>query len=297
MFDIELAKSLYAEHKSVYKVGAIMGVSGSHVHRKLQKLGLTKPINVFTEAEDKMLIAFYNFYVSSYMLDDLAKDMGRTKHFICRQAKRLGLTGNKRSMPEELRLNVSSRMKKWMSENPHPRGNLGMKHSDKTKKIVSEKSKLFWQNMSEEMRDEYSARASINGAKSAMNREKASWKASWREIGGIRKYYRSRWEANYARYLECLKEKGDIVKWEHEPETFWFEGIKRGCMSYLPDFKVQFNDGRIEYHEVKGWMDDRSITKIKRMAKYHPKVKLVVIDSKAYKKLEKEVKKTIADWE
>lgn len=130
-----------------------------------------------------------------------------------------------------------------------------------------------------------------------MNRANASWKASWREIGGVRKYYRSRWEANYARYLDSLKIKGDVVKWEHEPETFWFEGIKRGCMSYLPDFKIEFANGRIEYHEVKGWMDDRSITKIKRMAKYHPKVKLVVIDAKAYKKLEKEVKKNIADWE
>ena len=56
----------------------------------------------------------------------------------------------------------------------------------------------------------------------------ASWKAGWREIGGQRIYARSRWEANYARYLEWLRANGSIAKWEHEPETFWFEGIKRG---------------------------------------------------------------------
>lgn len=297
MFDIELAKLLYLEHQSVYKVGKIMNVHPSNIHKKLQALGLTNKVNVFTKEDDEFLLKFYEYHLSNYTLDVLAKDMGRTKQFICRQAKRLGLTGKKRSMPEKAKLSHSTRMKKWMSENPHPKGALGMKHSDETKKIVSEKSKKMWENMSEEMRDDYSTRGAINGAKATMNRANASWKASWREIGGVRKYYRSRWEANYARYLDSLKIKGDVVKWEHEPETFWFEGIKRGCMSYLPDFKIEFANGRIEYHEVKGWMDDRSITKIKRMAKYHPKVKLVVIDAKAYKKLEKEVKKNIADWE
>lgn len=126
---------------------------------------------------------------------------------------------------------------------------------------------------------------------------KTTWKQGWREIGGIRKYYRSRWEANYARYLQFLKERKEITSWEHEPETFWFNGIKRGCVSYLPDFKVILNDGESEYHEVKGYMDSKSKTKIKRMAKYHPKVKLVVIDRKVYQSLEKSLHGFIKDWE
>jgi len=125
----------------------------------------------------------------------------------------------------------------------------------------------------------------------------ASWKADWREIGGLRKYYRSRWEANYARYLQWLLENKQIQKWEHEPQTFWFEGIKRGVMSYLPDFRIIENDGSVVFHEVKGWMDDRSKTKIKRMAIYYPNVKLIVIDSKLYKSLEKKAKLFVKDWE
>jgi hypothetical protein len=192
---------------------------------------------------------------------------------------------------------ISENRKQWYQNNPHPKGALGMKHSPETKKILSERSKQMWANMTDEQLDGYSKRAAINGNKQTMNRAKASWKASWREIGGYKKYYRSRWEANYARYLEWMRMQGLILGWLHEPETFWFEGIKRGCMSYLPDFKVKEIDGKESYHEVKGWMDDRSKTKIKRMAKYHPNVKLVVVDTKEYKLLEKKMKPIITDWE
>lgn len=125
----------------------------------------------------------------------------------------------------------------------------------------------------------------------------ASWKAGWREIGGIKKYYRSKWEANYAYYLEWLKQTGQITDWKHEPETFWFDGIRRGCVSYLPDFRVEEVGGAMVYHEVKGWMDDRSKTKIRRMAKYHPTVRLIVIDSKGYAALKRSVQGLVPGWE
>lgn len=127
--------------------------------------------------------------------------------------------------------------------------------------------------------------------------DRTLWKGGWREIGGFKKYYRSRWEANYARWLEREKQEGRIVSWAHEPKTFWFEGIKRGVNNYLPDFQVVNNDLSEEYHEVKGWMDSKSATKLKRMAKYHPDVKLVLVDTKVYRKLEKECSLTIEGWE
>lgn len=129
------------------------------------------------------------------------------------------------------------------------------------------------------------------------NRKGATWKCGWREIGGRRIYARSRWEANYARYLEWLKLSGSISEWEHEPHTFWFENIKRGTRSYLPDFRVTFNTGAIEWHEVKGWMDARSRTKLKRMAKYYPSEKIVLIGSKWFKDNRLNLMGIIADWE
>tara|TARA_R110002126_G_scaffold52090_6_gene142029 strand:+ start:758 stop:1156 length:399 start_codon:yes stop_codon:yes gene_type:complete len=127
--------------------------------------------------------------------------------------------------------------------------------------------------------------------------QKTIWKAAWREIGGVRKYYRSRWEANYARYLQWLKEQGQIDDWQHEPKTFWFEGIRRGCTSYLPDFRVVYANGKEEWHEVKGHMDAKSKTKIKRMAKFYPGVKLEVICVKRYRGIEKVMGRIIPDWE
>jgi len=124
-----------------------------------------------------------------------------------------------------------------------------------------------------------------------------AWKAGWRVIGGVKKYYRSKWEANYARYLEWLRLGGHISEWKHEPTTFWFESIKRGTRSYLPDFWVKENSGLEVYHEVKGWLDSKSKTKLKRMAKYHPTVKLLMIDAKSYASIAKSVKAFIPDWE
>lgn len=102
---------------------------------------------------------------------------------------------------------------------------------------------------------------------------------------------------NYARWLEFLKLRQEIVLWEHEPETFWFEKIKRGVRSYLPDFRVTLNGGGIEYHEVKGWMDPKSKTKIKRMAKYYPKTVLIVRDAQWFKTEGKKLRNIVPGWQ
>lgn len=98
------------------------------------------------------------------------------------------------------------------------------------------------------------------------------------DLGG--KYFRSAWEANYARFLNFTG-----TKWEYEKKTFWFEKIKRGVRSYTPDFYLPEQD---VYHEVKGWMDKRSATKLKRMKKYHPTVTVKVIDREFFKAANKQ---------
>jgi hypothetical protein len=125
----------------------------------------------------------------------------------------------------------------------------------------------------------------------------ASWKAQWCEIGGIRKYYRSKWEKNYALYLEWLKGKNLISDWKHEAKTFWFDNIKRGTRSYLPDFEVYLLNGEIEYHEVKGYLDPKSQTKLKRMAKYYPDVKMRLIDKEWFAQNAKKLKTMILGWD
>lgn len=121
-------------------------------------------------------------------------------------------------------------------------------------------------------------------------------KAGWRTIGGKRCFFRSRWEFNASAYFQWLKDQGEIIEWEHEPETFWFEGIKRGVCSYLPDFRITDKNG-VHYVEVKGWMDPKSKTKLKRMAKYHPDVKLVLIDKRYYEDIKRKLSRVIPGWE
>lgn len=114
------------------------------------------------------------------------------------------------------------------------------------------------------------------------------------DLGGL--FVRSRWEANYARYLNWLISMGEIKSWEYEPDEFVFP-VKRGNIRYLPDFKIINNDGSIEYHEVKGYMDNDSRVKLKRMEKYYPDIKLILIDKDVYKSIEKTMSRIIVNWE
>lgn len=118
----------------------------------------------------------------------------------------------------------------------------------------------------------------------------------WCEIGGKRKYLRSHWEKNYAHYLEFLKVIGYIKDWNYETKTFWFEGIRRGVNNYKPDFFVILNDGQEEFREVKGYMDSKSKTKLKRMKKYFPLVKMRVIDGAWFKKNGKTMALLVPGW-
>lgn len=122
-------------------------------------------------------------------------------------------------------------------------------------------------------------------------------KAGWRTVAGRRVYLRSAWEANLARYFQWLKDRGEIREWEFEPETFWFAGVKRGVVSYLPDFRITERDGSVRYVECKGHLDARSKTKLKRMAKYHPSVRVDLIGPVQYRAIAATMSKALPGWE
>lgn len=195
---------------------------------------------------------------------------------------------------------VSVATRRYIAKNGHPRGALGIRHSAETRQAIGEKGRASWEAMSDERRHQRNLKmmqSRVANGTTALERPNASWKAGWREIGGVRKYYRSKWEANYAHYLQWLKDLGQIADWKHEPKTFWFDGVKRGTVSYLPDFWVKENSGAESYHEVKGWMDERSKTKIERMGKFHADVRLVVIDASAYKAIKRTAESIVPGWE
>ena len=120
-------------------------------------------------------------------------------------------------------------------------------------------------------------------------------KGGTREDLGI--YVRSSWEANYARYLKWLVAHGQIKAWEFEPVTFYFEQIKRGTRSYCPDFRVTENSGAQVFHEVKGYLDPKSKTKLARMKKFYPNETVILIQQPQMREIKAKLSKLIPHWE
>ena len=277
--------------------------------------------NKWSDEELETLARYYEENKGkTFDLDDLAKKLNRSRYGVAMKASRLGLGDYNRKKPgieryengiakkptrfkgdvEALRAHLSKKQKKYIKENGHQRGMLGKKHTEETKRKVGLGSVKSWASFSEEKKAKKVFRMLKTKAKKgtyAKARPHVTWKQGWREIAGRRIFFRSRWEANYARYLQFLKDRGDILEWEHEPKTFWFEEIKRGVCSYLPDFRVYFGKESYEYHEVKGWMDSRSKTKIKRMRKYYPEETLVVIAADKYREIKEKMGRIISGWE
>lgn len=300
----EIILESYNRTKSVWKTAKEVGLCGQSVHERLVRLNSIKSTR-FTEKEVEMIKELYLSGSGNgpINLNEFCEKIGRHKSTVCKKAKELGLTNIGRSKSEEANKINSEFRKKWHLENPHPKGMLGKHHSKEYCKEISKRVIRWHEEVSPaRKREQYVKiiKTKIDKYGSAGNKIediKVSWKQGWREVGGKKIYCRSRWEANYARYLEYLKNLGQIKEWDHEPKTFWFEEVKRGCITYLPDFRVDKNDGNHEWHEVKGWMDDRSKTKIKRFKKYYPKEKLILIDSKWYRKNQNILSNIIKDWE
>jgi hypothetical protein len=233
-------------------------------------------------------------FFKSWQVRAAASKVGKKRPEQAEVMRRLHAEGKLIKTPEQ-RAAISVRCKKWIAEHGHPRGSKGLVHSEKTRRKISEAGRRRWENLSQEDRRLFRAMRSRQKPNKQKTTKK-SWKSGCRVIGCKEIYFRSSWEANYARYLEMLKNKGRIAEWEHEAFVFEFEDIF-GVFCFVPDFKVTKTDGSIEHHEVKGWMDDRSQSKLKAFKEQYPKEKLVVINAQKYKAMNRKFRWVIDGWE
>lgn len=110
----------------------------------------------------------------------------------------------------------------------------------------------------------------FDGKPNSTNSGKRSVIGKRADLGG--QFFRSGWEANVAR---VLNKRG--IKWDYEPTVFSFleHGVKRGTVSYCPDFRWKGT-----YLEIKGYLDGRGRTAIRRFKRFYPeefsKLKAVV---------------------
>jgi hypothetical protein len=295
-------------------IAATLGRTSASVRNRIYRLGITN--KRFWSDNEKAQVAAAYAAAGSGKLDlyDLAKTLSRSRFEVCRIAADMGLTNLSRQKTENgpkdrrifkgdeeaLRKHKSDSQRERLARNGHPRGMAGKTHSPETRQKISDISAERWRSMSDDERLEWAQKSIAGRAKvgfSPPQVARASWRAGWREIGDRSFYFRSRWEANYAHYLEWLRCRGEIIEWDYEPKTFWFETIKRGVCSYKPDFLVREKNGSYAWHEVKGWMDARSKTALSRMAKYYPNETVIVIDGPAYRSIRRSVLGVIPGWE
>ena len=283
----------YAKLKNVWLVGELFNVGGGTIHELLSELGLINKMNRFSKEDEKFLIENYKSYRDVGNLSELALILNRTKPFICRKAKSLGLTDkeNSISMKPFAEL-LSAHMTNYIKENGHPKGMLNKKHSEESKKKFSENALKNWSDPnsflnSQEHRQNLSDRMSKYQASGKLNNNYSRTMSGTVDVFGRLIFFRSSWECNVAFYFEFLKKQNLIKEWEYEPTVFWFEKIKRGVRSYKPDFRITNNDDTFYYVEVKGWMDSKSKTKLNRMRIYYPEIKIDLIDAKRYKEITK----------
>ena len=84
-------------------------------------------------------------------------------------------------------------------------------------------------------------------------------KGGYRE--DLKQYFRSKTEANVARYYRYMGES-----YIYEYKEFEFKGIKRGSRFYTPDFYLPVVN---RWVEVKGRFTESDKTKLKRFKKYY----------------------------
>lgn len=130
--------------------------------------------------------------------------------------------------------------------------------------------------------DETRRRMSISAGKRVRTKRETNYTSA---KGGIREdlnqYFRSNWEANYARILN-LENK----VWKYEVKTFQ---LSEG--SYTPDFWIEDDN---TFVEIKG--RSTALQKFQLFCKEFPSIKIKLIDAAEYVKLRKQYKDIII-WE
>lgn len=270
------------------EIAAALGRTAPSLRKRCSVLGLnTKKTASGTPREWAQVRAWYQGHEHSESLDlgTLSRLIGKSVITIQKWAKQMGLTRMGRPHSAAVRAQQSERIKAWLASHDHPRGAQGITHSEETRQRIGERARAAWADPASKLNSqEHRERLSENAIKHVVPRLQKGESMYSRAAHGKRadldgRYFRSRWEANYARYLRLLQSQGNITAWDYECQTFWFEGIKRGTRSYTPDFKVTLPDGRHEWHEVKGWMDPKSKTRLERMRRYYPAERVVLIEA------------------
>lgn len=279
----------------------------------------------WTHLDIKRLREFYEQYPPDHQipLADIALILGRPVQAIRSKAFELGLSQPKRPKGKATDLHITPcpmcgsnfqpyyrlggvatrtctqacAAKLVRLEHPHPRGMLGKTHNETTKRAVGDASRKSWDESPGSRRKEAGERLRAARKSAPISENTHTRGKGGRRVDLDNRYFRSSWEANYARWLNYRRDViGDLVDWEYEPKVFEYP-VKHGTTSYRPDFLLRLPGGANEWHEVKGWLTQRGATALKRFAKYYPDETLVLIDQEPYQAIASFASKVLEHWE
>ena len=288
--DVELLES-YNRLGSVWLVADELGMAGQNVWAHLNKLGI-KDKDKWTDEQLQILRVAYNIKDTETLnINELAKHLGKDKTNVCRKAKELGLSTNRfRKRSNEMNELMGERMKTWIHVNGHPTGYrelrmclacgkmMELQHSAKNKTCSRSCAATL------RMRSEHIFSRCNSGRRIDLNNQ----------------FFRSAYEANYARYLNYVTANSlfNIVSWQYEPDTFKFSKVSDSPKQYTPDFKVFYGNYHCAYHEVKGWDYPKGIKARERFNKYYPNLELILIGEDFFANaVNNGLSKLIPNWE
>jgi len=232
--------------------------------------------------------------------DCINSNMVKTRH----------LRGNYARTPEQNAKTTASLLKKyelgWEPNTPESRLETSLRNKrlwsdpdwiEKVRKTCRSKrgvdhwtqtpeARLFISNMKKGKK--LSEKAKQRMSESASNRVRNKRESLYTSaIGGTREdlkgYFRSNWEANFARVLNYQNKS-----WEYEPSSFTLSNGR----TYTPDFLSEN-----VYYEIKGRFTDACREKLELFRSEYPDIQLVLIDGVKYDELRLQYKSLIPTWE
>lgn len=308
--EINILKEIYSKRDEfpsrelTENVKKLINRSPTSIKNKAYELGITSRDRYYTKEQEQFLKDNYN--KMSY--EDMAIVLKKDGKNVFRKCKQLGLSKKEkcntrlkekkqRIYTDEEREKMSLRAKEWYKKHEHPKGFKNKVHTQEERTKMSKGIKKAWQNYDEsklllrnlKQRNTRIKNETLNPLKFQKNPYSRSKGGKRKDLGNT--YFRSSWEANIARYYNYIG-----VEWQFEPKTFIFENVKRGSVSYTPDFYLPNED---KWVEVKGWFDSKSKTKLRRFKEQYPEEynKLTLITEKEYNEIKKKVSYFIQGWE
>jgi len=175
-----------------------------------------------------------------------------------------------------------------------PSRNKGKKHSEEAKRKMSlSLKKLKGENLGRFPKGNVPWNLGISFNRGNKNFRFGKPSSYYEGHGRVRRkdlnnqYFRSRWEANFARILNYWK-----VPWEYEKTRF-----DLGDCTYCPDFKVFDPEAGNYFVEIMGFFDETHKRKFKLFTEKYPQERLQIIHKEEYNDLKKEFSNKIENWE